>query len=137
MKKLTMILPSILLAGMLMAGCSTTAQVTVGDTFIAMHDLVKTGAIASDSLCKAKTIPAADCAAISKAYQKIQLVWPVVDDALIIYLKSDPTDALATQNFQAAQAQWSAAYSDMLTLLTKTGVIKTTTATTTANTGGK
>jgi len=137
MKKLISIFPLLAFLFCSLAGCSTTAQVTVGDTFIAMHDLVKTGAIASDSLCKAKTIPAADCAAISKAYQKIQLVWPLVDDALIVYLKSDPSDALATQNFQAAQAQWSAAYSDMLTLLTKTGVIKTTTATTTANTGGK
>lgn len=123
MKKLRLILPSIILVCSLI-GCSTTSQITVGQTFIAMHDLVKTGAIAADSLCKTKTIPAADCASISKAYQKIQIVWPVVDDALIVYLKADPTDITATQNFQAAQAQWTATYSDMLNLLTKTGIIK-------------
>jgi hypothetical protein len=89
-----------------------------------MHDLIKTSAVAADSLCKQGTIKPADCATISTAYQKIQAAWPVVDDALIVYLKADPTDATAAANFQAAQSQFTVLYADMVNLLTKTGAIK-------------
>ena len=106
-------------------GCAgQSAQQTAGNTLLAMHDLVLTSATSANTLCEQKTISAADCAKIKKAYEDFRLSWPIVDDALIVYLKAPATDSNAATAFNVANSVFIQHYTDLISLFTTTGVLK-------------
>lgn len=121
MRKFLLIIPLILL---LSACAGQSAQVTTGKTLLAMHDLVKTSAEAANGLCVQKVIPADKCATIKVAYDDFRKAWPIVDDALVAYLKAPATDTAATTAFNAANATFTKDYADIMALLADTGVLK-------------
>lgn len=110
---------------MVCSGCATqSAQQTAGTTLLAMHDLVLTSAETANALCAQKVIAPSDCMNIKAAYEKFRLAWPVVDDALLVYLKAPATDTAATTAFNVANTVFITDYSQMITLFTTTGVLK-------------
>lgn len=121
MKKFLLILPLILL----LSGCAgQSTQVTTGKTLLAMHDLVKTSAESANTLCIQKVIPADKCATIKVCYDKFRLAWPVVDDALVIYLKAPATDTTATTAFNVANQTFTADYAEIMAIFADVGVLK-------------
>jgi hypothetical protein len=108
-----------------LSGCAgQSPQVTTGKTLIAMHDFVKAGAVATDALCGKGIIKPEPCAAIKVQYDKTRVVWPMVDDALVVYLKADPQDPVSLKTFQGVYAVFMQNYSELTTLFIQQGVVK-------------
>ena len=124
MRKL-LVLISLFALTALTACAGQTAQQTTGKTLLAMHDLVAMNAPVADKLCKTKVIAHDDCMTLKMSYDKFRAAWPIVDDALITYLKAPATDAAAATAFNVANTIFIKDYSEMMNLLTSTGVLKT------------
>jgi hypothetical protein len=108
--------------GMALAGCGVNQQTTIAKTTLAMHDLVAIAAPAANELC-VKRIPKAEtCAKLKVSYDVFRKSWPIVDDALVVYLKSNTVSAEET--FQAANALFIKNYADVLSILVETGALK-------------
>lgn len=122
MKKTLLLLSLLALAGC--AGTQTPQQMA-GTTLLAMHDLVAVSATTANTLCVQKTIPAADCAKIKIGYDAFRQAWPIVDDALLVYLKAPATDTASATAFNVANSVFITNYSNLITLFTTTGVLKT------------
>jgi hypothetical protein len=119
-----LILP-ILLLSLALAGCAgQSAQITTGKSLLAMHDVVKVSAETANTLCIQKVIPADKCAQIKVCYDKFRQAWPIVDDALIAYLKAPATDTASTTAFNVANATFTKDYAEIMALLADVGVLK-------------
>lgn len=105
-----------------LCACAIDQKVTISQTTLAMHDLIAIAAPVANDLCIKKTIPAETCVKIKASYNIFKKSWPVVDDALVVYLKSDLV--LAEQTFQAANAVFIKNYADILSILVETGALK-------------
>jgi hypothetical protein len=117
-----LILPLLILSLVACAGQST--QVTVGKSLLAMHDAVKVSAETANTLCVQKVIPADKCATIKVCYDKFRQAWPIVDDALVTYLKAPGSDTAATTAFNIASATFTKDYTEIMALLADVGVLK-------------
>ena len=124
MRKLILILPSVLLACSLASCAGQTAQQTTGNTLLAMHDVVKVSAETANTLCIQKVIPADQCATIKVCYDKFRQAWPIVDDAYIAYASAPATDAAATTAFNVANSVFTKDYTEIMALLAEVGVLK-------------
>lgn len=105
------------------SGCAGSIQ-TIGDTLISGHDAIKLGAEVASAQCVAKTLPDTLCADLNVSYKVFQKVWPPVDTAWVVYAKAPATDTLAATTFNAALAVYNKNYTEILQLLTLSGVIK-------------
>lgn len=111
---------------LIMTGCAgSTVKSNTANTLLAMHDTVKVLAVGADDMCD-KAIPPLDnvetCVKIKKTYNNIRVAYPIVNDALVVYLKSD--DKTAMQNFLTANALFVKDYQDILSMFIQYGVIK-------------
>jgi hypothetical protein len=102
-------------------GCANQ-KVTIAQTTLAMHDLVAISAPVANELCIKKVIKTETCAKLKVSYGIFKKSWSIVDDALIVYLKSG--NLTAQQNFQAANAVFVKNYADILSILVETGTLK-------------
>ena len=89
-----------------------------------MHDLVKVSAETANALCIQKTIPSDKCAKIKVGYNLFRQAWPVVDDALIVYMKAPAGDTTAATAFNIANAVFIKDYTDLMAVFTTTGILK-------------
>jgi hypothetical protein len=89
-----------------------------------MHDAVKVSAETANDLCVRKVIPAEICAKIKVSYDKFRQAWPVVDDALVVYLKAPATDTAAATAFNVANTVFTQDYNEMILLFSTAGVLK-------------
>ena len=117
-------LPLFLLFLSLSACAGQSAQVTTGKTLLAMHDLVAVSATTADALCDQKVIPTEPCGKIKTSYDSFRVAWPIVDDALIVYLKAPAGDTAAATSFNIANTIFIKNYTELMTLFTTTGVLK-------------
>ncbi|OGU82651.1 MAG: hypothetical protein A2W11_06170 [Ignavibacteria bacterium RBG_16_35_7] len=104
-----------------LCGC-TNQKATIAQTTLAMHDLVAIAAPVANDLCIKKVIKVETCAKLKASYDVFRKSWPIVDDALVVYLKSDLVGA--EQTFQAANAVFIKNYADILSILVETGALK-------------
>ena len=109
-----------------LAGCaSQTAQIDTGKAFIAMHDSGESVGEALNALCVQKIIPPDPCLnTIKPAYDKFRLAWPVLDDALMVYLNADPNDLVSLATFQEAQKVFNADFAAIMDLGVQFGIFK-------------
>lgn len=105
-----------------LSSCAVDQKVTISKTTLAMHDLVAIAAPVASDLCVKKTIPTETCVKLKASYDVFRKSWPVVDDALVVYLKSDLVST--EQTFQAANAVFIKNYADILSILIETGALK-------------
>ena len=124
MKKLFLLFPLLLLVFSLTGCAGQTAQQTTGKTLLAMHDLVAVSATTADALCKQKVIATDSCGKVKVSYDSFRVAWPIVDDALIVYLRAPATDAAAATTFNVANTIFIKNYTELMTLFTTTGVLK-------------
>ena len=108
----------------LTACAGQTAQQTAAKTLLSMHDLVAISAQTTDALCKTKVIKAEDCAKVKVAYNDFRKAWPIVDDALLTYMKAPATDNAAATSFNIANTVFIQNYTALMDLFTSTGVLK-------------
>lgn len=122
MKMLLLLIPLMLVS---LIGCANqTAQQTTGKTLIAMHDLVKVSAVTANTMCQAKVIASKPCADTKVGYDSFRLAWPIVNDALTVYLKAPDSDLAAATAFNVANSVFIKNYTDLMLLFTNTGVLK-------------
>jgi len=125
MKKITLLLLLLLGVNLLASCASQTMQMTIGKALIATHDVGKSAGEALNALCVQKIIPPDPCInTIKPAYDKFRLAWPVVDDALLVYLDADPDDTAAMTAFQIAQKLFGDSYADLMALSIQFGIFK-------------
>jgi len=109
-----------------LAGCAgQTTQITIGKALIATHDVGKSAGEALNALCVQKIIPPDPCInTIKPAYDKFRLAWPVLDDALMVYLNADPNDLVSLATFQEAQKVFNADFAAIMDLGVQFGIFK-------------
>lgn len=107
---------------LLLTGCGANQQVTIAKTTLAMHDLVAIAAPVANDLCVKKVVKVETCVKLKTSYDVFKKSWPIVDDALVVYLKTDLVSA--EQTFQAANALFIKNYADVLSILVETGALK-------------
>jgi|WetSurMetagenome_2_1015567.scaffolds.fasta_scaffold90255_1 hypothetical protein len=122
MKKLMSLV--LLITVLCLSGCATTTKTTTARALLTLHDTIKTSAEAANDMCVQKVIPETNCAKIKVAYDDFRLVWPVTDDALVMYLQSG--DKVSMQTFNDAYQVFMKNYSNLFQLLLQTGVLKQT-----------
>lgn len=113
-----------LLALSLTACAGQTAQQATGKALLGMHDVVKISAETANVLCIQHVIPAPECTKIKTGYDAFRVAWPIVDNALIVYLKAPATDTAAAVSFNVANAIFVKNYTEMMGLFATTGVLK-------------
>lgn len=105
-----------------LSACAVDQKITISKTTLAMHDLVAIAAPIANDLCIKKVIKTETCAKLKTSYDVFRKSWPIVDDALVVYLKSDLVSA--EQTFQAANAVFIKNYTNVLSILVETGTLK-------------
>ena len=118
------LLMSLILVFTLTACGATTAQQATGKSLLAMHDVVKISAETANVLCIQHVIPAPDCTKIKVGYDAFRVAWPIVDDALIVYLRAPATDTAAAVSFNVANSIFVKNYTELMGLFATTGVLK-------------
>ena len=110
------------LAFLTLTACATNTQTTTARAVLTIHDSVKTTAEAADVACKNQIIPPEDCAKIKVVYDKFRVSWPLVDDAMVLYLQSGSMQT--QQKFEAAYGLFMQDYAEIFGLMLQFGVIK-------------